>query len=144
MRRNQQNIDPVVGIVLGFIAGLITVFVLSSFPIFANYTVIGLINLFVVTGVMLWRLPQLRANANSYNQPSTQNYHYVKFTRYVDRKPRPTTVQISIEKWRELVSLTHSEATAERLIEDLVTGYPGQKASWYCDKAIRDLERDRM
>jgi len=42
-----------------------------------------------------------------------------------------------------IAKLDGDTATAERLIEEAKQNYPGMPESWYCERVIDDLERDR-
>jgi len=42
-----------------------------------------------------------------------------------------------------LVLLNHDKATLKRLVNGAIARYPSQRATWYLERVIRDLERDR-
>ncbi|MBD2388888.1 hypothetical protein [Cylindrospermum sp. FACHB-282] len=47
--------------------------------------------------------------------------------------------------WHQLlIRVQFNVATAERLVENLRRKYPGKNDRWYIEKAIWDLDRDRM
>lgn len=45
--------------------------------------------------------------------------------------------------WNKLVGLTKDEKTAVRLLKTVCMNHPSQSVDWCCEKAIRDLHRDR-
>ncbi|MEO1790984.1 MAG: hypothetical protein AAFR25_02015 [Cyanobacteria bacterium J06629_19] len=55
-----------------------------------------------------------------------------------------TIQQPATEAFLRLTELTHSEQVSDRLICDIIRRNPGRDELWAAEKAIYDIERDRM
>ncbi|MBE9174687.1 hypothetical protein IQ225_04050 [Synechocystis salina LEGE 06155] len=56
---------------------------------------------------------------------------------------RPTLVRVPGKLRRDLIRIAGNAQVAERLVSNLRAKHPDRPESWYWEKAIFDLERDR-
>jgi len=59
------------------------------------------------------------------------------------RKQAPPSSTVSRELENKLVRLVQDRGIALRLVDKLQRTFPGKPESWYWEKAINDLDRDR-
>jgi outer membrane biosynthesis protein TonB len=90
---------------------------------------------------------QLKRGARKYKQVSYQELPKAKPEPKPEPKsepkPEPKPKTPSALLMLRLERLTRSPATAKRLVESNQAKFPDRSLNWCCEKAIRDLERDR-
>lgn len=88
-----------------------------------GYLILGLITLVVLVFVF-------------WNKGSSSRYHHSPSRHSEKSVPKPTQKQL-------IAMVGGDRRTVNRLLQDLRLRHPGESETWYWEKAIFDLERDR-
>jgi hypothetical protein len=131
-----SQVIVVIGTFILLLTGLLLGYVLSQlvlgFLTFNLLTFFGTLSLILIFGtlyyVLFWQLRREQSPVASGNLPPTEI------------SDRITDNQL---KNKLIAKLDGDTAAAERLIEQAKQNYPGMQESWYCERVIDDLERDR-
>ncbi|BAY15551.1 hypothetical protein NIES2109_31230 [Nostoc sp. HK-01] len=131
-----SQVIVVIGTFILLLTGLLLGYVLSQlvlgFLTFNLFTFFGTLSLILIFGtlyyVLFWQLRREQSQVVPENMSVTEI------------NDRITDTQL---KNRLIAKLDGDTATAERLIEQAKQNYPGMPESWYCERVIDDLERDR-
>lgn len=131
-----SQVIVVIGTFILLLTGLLLGYVLSQLVLgflnFNLFTFFGTISLILIFGtlyyVLFWQLRREQSPVAPGNLPPTEISD-----RITDNQLRN----------KLLAKLDGDTATAERLIEQAKQNYPGMPESWYCERVIDDLERDR-
>ncbi|KOP27927.1 hypothetical protein AMR41_02260 [Hapalosiphon sp. MRB220] len=149
-----QKLIIIVATTILLFTGLLLGYVLSQlvlgFLALNLLTFLGTFSLILIFGtlyyVLFWELRrQSNRTKASNSQPATQPL--IEPVTHSPTEPtlRPSTPREAENRLKnKLISMVAGDtAAAERLVEQARQEYPGMPESWYWERAIADLERDR-
>ncbi|MCP6757241.1 MAG: ABC transporter permease [Fischerella sp. CENA71] len=149
-----QKLIIIVATTILLFTGLLLGYVLSQLVLgflgLNLLTFLGTFSLILIFGtlyyVLFWELRRQSNRAKASNsQPATQPL--IEPVTHSPTEPtlRPSTPREAENRLKnKLISMVAGDtAAAERLVEQARQDYPGMPESWYWERAIADLERDR-
>ncbi|MFN6571812.1 hypothetical protein A6770_23610 [Nostoc minutum NIES-26] len=129
----------IVGTFILLLTGLLLGYVLSQlvlgFLTFNLLTLFGTLSLILIFGtlyyVLFWQLKREQSQVSPVQRPTQVNESVSE------------SISENNLKNKLIAKLGGDVAAAERLIEQAKQNYPDMPDSWYCERVLDDLERDR-